>query len=116
MGAALIPPDSSVHGDSSSIRLVRDVAPNVSLLNLRVLDGSGSGIDSAVIAGIQRAIQLKSQYSIRVTNLSYLLNKPGGDGQVGFHEEPRFIVSARCLISSASEGICIAPLTRSRMY
>jgi subtilisin family serine protease len=78
MGAALIPPDSSVHGDSSSIRLVRDVAPNVILLNLRVLDGSGSGIDSAVIAGIQRAIQLKSQYSIRVTNLSYLLNKPGG--------------------------------------
>lgn len=67
-----------MHGDSSSIRLVRDVAPNVSLLNLRVLDGSGSGIDSAVIAGIQRAIQLKSQYSIRVTNLSYLLNKPGG--------------------------------------
>ena len=39
-----------------------------------------------------------------------------GDGQVGFHEEPRFIVSARCLISSAGEGICIAPLTRSRMY
>jgi predicted acylesterase/phospholipase RssA len=37
-------------------------------------------------------------------------------GQIGFHEEPRSIVSARCWISSASEGICLAPLTRSRMY
>ena len=37
-------------------------------------------------------------------------------GQVGVHEEPRTIVSARCLIRSAREGICLAPLTRSRMY
>jgi hypothetical protein len=36
--------------------------------------------------------------------------------QVGFHEEPRSIVWARCLIRSAREGICLAPLTRSRMY
>ena len=39
-----------------------------------------------------------------------------GGGQVGFHEEPRSIVWARCLIRSAREGICRAPLTRSRMY
>jgi transposase len=37
-------------------------------------------------------------------------------GQIGFHEEPRSMVSARCLIKSAREGICLAPLTRSRMY
>src|SRR5207248_222963 len=39
-----------------------------------------------------------------------------GGGQIGFHEEPRSMVSARCLIKSAREGICLAPLTRSRMY
>ena len=45
----------------------------------------------------------------------YLLNKPGDD-YVGPHEGLRLIASARCLISSAKEGICRAPLTRSRMY
>ena len=39
-----------------------------------------------------------------------------GGGQVGFHEEPRSMVSARCWIRSAREGIFITPLTRSRMY
>jgi serine protease AprX len=42
----------------------------VSLLNLRVLDNNGSGTDSSVIAAIQRAVQLQSQYNIRVINLS----------------------------------------------
>src|SRR5262249_18371642 len=38
--------------------------------NLRALDSTGSGSDSSVIAAIQAAIQLKSQYNIRVINLS----------------------------------------------
>ncbi len=46
------------------------VAPNVSLINLRVLDQNGAGTDSGVIAAIQRAIALKSTYNIRVMNLS----------------------------------------------
>lgn len=46
------------------------VAPNVNLIDLRVLDKNGSGSDSMVIAAIQRAIQLKSTYNIRVINLS----------------------------------------------
>ena len=46
------------------------VAPNANIINLRVLDASGSGTDSQVIAAIQRAIQLKSTYNIRVINLS----------------------------------------------
>jgi len=46
------------------------VAPNVTLIDLRVLDKNGSGSDSMVIAAIQRAIQLKSTYNIRVINLS----------------------------------------------
>ena len=46
------------------------IAPNVNLINLRVLDQNGEGTDSQVIAAIQMAIQLKSTYNIRVINLS----------------------------------------------
>src|SRR3954452_9279470 len=46
------------------------VAPNANLINLRVLSDQGSGTDSSVIAAIDRAIALKSQYNIRVLNLS----------------------------------------------
>ena len=48
----------------------KGIAPNANIINLRVLDATGSGTDSAVIAAIQRAIQLKSQYNIQVINLS----------------------------------------------
>ena len=46
------------------------MAPNVNLVDFRVLDKDGSGTDSMVIAAIQRAIQLKSTYNIRIINLS----------------------------------------------
>lgn len=46
------------------------VASRANIVNLRVLDGTGAGTDSAVIAAIQRAIQLKGSYNIRVINLS----------------------------------------------
>jgi serine protease AprX len=46
------------------------VAPGSTLINLRVLDENGSGSDSQVIAAINRAIQLKSTYNIRIINLS----------------------------------------------
>ena len=49
---------------------VRGIAPNVNIINLRVLDDEGSAMDSTVIAAIQEAIQLKNQYNIRVINLS----------------------------------------------
>src|SRR6202140_2631449 len=46
------------------------VAPNVNIVNLRVLDQNGSGTDSQVIAAIQQAIALQSTYNIRVINMS----------------------------------------------
>src|SRR5205085_9523233 len=46
------------------------VATNANLINLRVLSNSGSGSDSSVIAAIDRAISLKTQYNVRVINLS----------------------------------------------
>jgi len=48
----------------------KGVAPNVSFINLRVLDQNGAGQESSVIAAIDRAIQLKNTYNIRVINLS----------------------------------------------
>jgi len=46
------------------------LAPNANIINLRVLDANGAGTDSQLIAAIQRAIQLKDSYNIRVINLS----------------------------------------------
>lgn len=51
-------------------QLYSGIAPGVNIVNLRVLDGNGAGTDSNVIAAIQRAIQLQSQYNIRIINLS----------------------------------------------
>src|SRR2546425_6323154 len=57
-------------GSASYRGAYRGIAPNVQIINLRVLDNNGAGTDSAVIAAIQRAIQLKAVYNIRVLNLS----------------------------------------------
>jgi len=46
------------------------VARDANLIDLRALDGTGSGKDSQVIAAIQQAIALKKTYNIRVINLS----------------------------------------------
>jgi len=55
---------------SGYAKQIPGMATNANIINLRVLDQNGSGTDSQVIAAIQRAIQLKSQYNIRVINLS----------------------------------------------
>lgn len=55
---------------SASGQWMRGVAPKASIVNLRVLDANGAGTDSAVISAIQRAIQLKNTYNIRIINLS----------------------------------------------
>lgn len=46
------------------------IAPDVNIVNLRVLDQNGMGTDSQVIQAIQEAISLKTTYNIRVINLS----------------------------------------------
>src|SRR5439155_15233737 len=48
----------------------RGIAPKANIINLRALDVNGQATDSMVIAAIQQAIALKSQYNIRVINLS----------------------------------------------
>src|ERR1700726_2806384 len=46
------------------------VAPQVNLVDLRVLNALGVGTDSMVISAIQTAISLKNTYNIQVINLS----------------------------------------------
>jgi serine protease AprX len=53
-----------------SLHVLRGVAPNANLLDLRVLDKSGMSSDSLVISAIERAVQLKKKYNVRVINLS----------------------------------------------
>src|ERR1700739_4799085 len=48
----------------------KGIAPGAHIINLRVLDQNGASTDSVVIAAINQAISLKSQYNIRVINLS----------------------------------------------
>jgi serine protease AprX len=51
-------------------RVLHGIAPSASLLDLQVLDENGMGTDSAIIAALGRAIELKDVYNIRVVNLS----------------------------------------------
>lgn len=53
------------------------VAPDVNLINLKVLDSNGKGSDAYVIRAIDKAIELKVRYNIRVMNLS--LGRPISD-------------------------------------
>ncbi|HEV1285601.1 MAG TPA: S8 family peptidase [Bryobacteraceae bacterium] len=62
------------NGNSSTgpgfTRTLKGVAPNVNLINFRVLDANGAGTDAGVIAAIDEAINLQNTYNIRVINLS----------------------------------------------
>src|SRR5882757_8541223 len=62
------------NGYSSSyfnyVGVYRGLAPEANIINLRALDSTGAGTDSAVIAAIQQAIALQNTYNIRVLNLS----------------------------------------------
>ena len=53
-----------------SSHVFKGIAPNANIIDLRVLDANGMSSDSAVIAAIEQAVALKSQYNIRVINLS----------------------------------------------
>ena len=66
--AGLVAGDGYNSRTFASSYVIRGLVPNVNLLNLRVLDQNGT--DSAVIAAIQRAIALQSQFNIGVINLS----------------------------------------------
>src|SRR5271169_4983483 len=53
-----------------NFQTLQGIAPNAWLIDLRVLDANGEGMDSDVISAIETAIALKSKYNIQVINLS----------------------------------------------
>jgi serine protease AprX len=55
---------------NAAIQTFRGIAPNVNIIDLKVLDQTGSGQASAVIAAIEQAIDLQGTYNVRVINLS----------------------------------------------
>ena len=60
-----------IGGDGSrSDGLLRGIAPKVRLVDLQALDANGVGTDSSVIHALQRAIELKDVYGIKIVNLS----------------------------------------------
>jgi serine protease AprX len=68
--AGIIAGDGADSTCDRCMRTFRGISPGAQLIDLRVLDSNGNGADSFVIAAIQRAIQLKNTYNIRVINLS----------------------------------------------
>ena len=76
--AGIIAGTGSSSNVPGSAHVLRGMAPNANLLDLRVLDQNGAGNDSAVIAAIQTAVNLKSEYNVRVINLS--LGRPFYEG------------------------------------
>jgi len=87
---------------------IKGVAPAVSFINLRVLDQNGQGTDSAVIAGLQQAIALKSTYNIRVINLSPggCANSSGPATQCSARGGDEFMVIFECGLEEASSRGC----------
>ena len=65
-GTASLPLDS---GGSANVQF-RGVAPAANIIGIKVLDSTGAGRSSSVMSGILWAIAHKSQYNIRVLNLS----------------------------------------------
>jgi serine protease AprX len=72
-GTASLP----LEGGGFATMQFRGVAPAADIVGVKVLDGSGQGRASAVIAGIVWAIVHKDQYGIRVINLSIGSNPVG---------------------------------------
>ena len=68
--AGIIAGDASNSTGSLYTRTFRGIAPGANIINIAVLDRYSNGTDSNVIAGIQKAVALKSTYNIRVINLS----------------------------------------------
>ena len=68
--AGIVAGNGSSSDQPGAFRTFKGIAPNANLIDLRVLDQNGASSDSVVIAAIQKAVQLKSQYNIRVINLS----------------------------------------------
>ena len=68
--AGIIAGNGSNSYGSRFLHDIHGVAPGVHLINLKVLNRNGESNDAEIILAIDRAIQLRSVYNIKVINLS----------------------------------------------
>ncbi len=68
--AGIIAGDGAQSTGANYTKTYKGIAPNANIISLRVLDANGEGTDSQVIAAIDEAISLRTQYNIRIINLS----------------------------------------------
>src|SRR5579863_4870859 len=68
--AGILAGNGSSSDQQGAFRTFKGIAPHANILDLRVLDQNGASNDSVVIAAIEKAVQLKNQYNVRVINLS----------------------------------------------
>ena len=68
--AGIIAGDASNSFGPNYTHTIKGVAPGADIINLRVLDKNGATTDALVIQAIERAIELKNIYNIRIINLS----------------------------------------------
>ncbi len=57
-------------GGYASGGALRGIAPQALLVDLQALDENGAGTDSSVVAALERAVELKERFGIRVVNVS----------------------------------------------
>jgi serine protease AprX len=81
------------------ISTFRGTAPNANLIDLRVLDITGTGTDSGVIQAIEAAISLQMTYNTRVINLS--LGRPNSRE---LHSRPAGPRGGACIESRHRDG------------
>jgi serine protease AprX len=75
--AGIIAGNGAASTGAQYLRTFRGIAPRAGIVSLRVLDGTGSGQTSSMIAAIDWAVRNRNQYNIRVLNLS--LGHPVGE-------------------------------------
>jgi serine protease AprX len=68
--AGILAGNAALSSSAFARQSFRGIAPELTLLNLKVLDGDGNGSDGAVIEALDRAVKLKHRFNIRVVNLS----------------------------------------------
>jgi serine protease AprX len=86
------------NGSASNGRLV-GMAPEASLIGVKVLSAKGSGSNSNIIDGIQWAVQNKQRYNIRAMNISI-----GGPDWIGWQHDPL----AQAVEKAVGTGIVVA--------
>lgn len=85
-------------GNGFSSSNYRGVAPEANIIGIKVLDDTGSGSTSDILAGIQWVIDNKDKYNIKIINLSL-----GTPADTSYREDPL----AKGASAASNYGMCV---------